>query len=237
MTDNRPSSGLIAELADLVNEAQSNPVDVDQALSELLESVAQFVPGVQYAGITLASRSSGISTAAATHRYPVLLDKLQQQHQEGPCLTAAWEQHVIRIDDLASETRWPRYAEDAVAQTPIRSIMSFELSVTSDTLSALNVYAEQPRAFDHESVELGLIVATHTALAWKMLRRDEQFRSALASRDIIGQAKGILMERFNLDSVAAFSLLTRLSQKTNTKIADLAQRLIDVEHPSRPGAD
>jgi hypothetical protein len=80
-------------------------------------------------------------------------------------------------------------------------------------------------------LDTGSFVATYIALAWSTLRRDEQFHSANASRDIIGRAKGILMERFNLDAVAAFDLLSRLSQQTNTKRADIAQRLIDSEDP------
>ena len=71
----------------------------------------------------------------------------------------------------------------------------------------------------------GLIFATHTALAWNMLRRDEQFRSALASRDVIGQAKGMLMERFGIDAVRAFDLLKRLSQDSNTPLHEVAERL------------
>jgi hypothetical protein len=236
MPARRPRSAVIAELTALVTDLQRNPPDVDQGLAELIETAPQVIPGAQYAGITLADRSAGISTPAATHPYPVVLDKIQQQQQEGPCLSAAWEHHIIRIDDLVAEPRWPRFAHEAIAETPIRSVLSFELSVTSDSLSALNFHAEQPKAFDDESIELGLIFATHTALAWTMLRRDEQFRSALASRDIIGQAKGILMERFNLDAMAAFNLLIRFSQQTNTKLAHLAQRLVDVEHPALQAA-
>ena len=70
-----------------------------------------------------------------------------------------------------------------------------------------------------------MIFATHTALAWNMLRRDEQFRSALASRDVIGQAKGMLMERFGIDAVRAFDLLKRLSQDSNTPLHEVAERL------------
>jgi AmiR/NasT family two-component response regulator len=74
-------------------------------------------------------------------------------------------------------------------------------------------------------------VFSHVALAWSMMRRQDQFRSALASRDMIGQAKGVIMERFNLDAVEAFELLTRLSQQSNTKVIDIARALIDGEHP------
>jgi hypothetical protein len=96
-------------------------------------------------------------------------------------------------------------------------------------MAALNFFADQPHAFTGDSIELGGVFATHVALAWSMMRRQD--RSALASRDIIGQAKGVIMERFNLDAIEAFELLTRLSQQSNTKIADIAHVLIETEHP------
>ncbi|HME79751.1 MAG TPA: ANTAR domain-containing protein [Mycobacterium sp.] len=97
----------------------------------------------------------------------------------------------------------------------------------------MSFYTEQPNVFDDEVAELGLILATHTALAWNTLRRDEQFRSALASRDIIGQAKGMMMGRFNIDAVQAFELLKRLSQSSNTPLALVARQLVEAEHPDR----
>ncbi|ORA25358.1 hypothetical protein BST12_03495 [Mycobacterium angelicum] len=78
-----------------------------------------------------------------------------------------------------------------------------------------------------------LAFATHAALAWNISRRDDQFRSALASRAIIGQAKGMLMERFGIDAVAAFYLLKRLSQESNTPVVDISHRLVNVERPRR----
>jgi AmiR/NasT family two-component response regulator len=91
--------------------------------------------------------------------------------------------------------------------------------------AALNFYAESPDVFDDESVNLGLIFATHAALAWNMMRRDQQFRVALVSRDIIGQAKGRLMERFDIDATKAFERLKQMSQDGNTPIAQVAQRV------------
>jgi GAF domain-containing protein len=161
----------------------------------------------------------------------VLLDQIQQRHDEGPCLSAAWEHHIIRINDIALEDRWPAYCRDVVDETPIRSVMSFQLFADHQSMGALSFYAEQPDVFDDEAAELGVILATHTALAWKMLRRDEQFRSALASRDIIGQAKGMIMERFKIDAVHAFELLKQLSQNSNTPLVVVARQLVESEHP------
>jgi len=115
----------------------------------------------------------------------------------------------------------------------VRSIVSFQLFGEGKSIAALNLYAEPARAFDDESVELGLVFAAHTTVAWNMMRRQEQFSSALASRDLIGQAKGILMERFGINALAAFELLRRLSQESNTRLADIARRLVDSAHPGR----
>jgi hypothetical protein len=223
---------IVAQLTELVTDLQRRGSGTDAGLSELVDSAARNVPGAQYAGITLASRRHGISTPAATNRYPALLDEIQQRHQDGPCLTAAWDHHTVRIDDLETEQRWPQYRRDALAETPIRSVLSFEVFVDDDnTIGALNFYADTARAFGNESEELGLIFATHIALAWGMFLRSNQFSSALASRDIIGQAKGILMERFGIDAVGAFELLKHVSQDANIKLVDIAQRVIGTATP------
>jgi transcriptional regulator with GAF, ATPase, and Fis domain len=223
-------SGAIREVAELVQTLQEQQnTDLDTVLGELTHSAACAMPGAQHAGITIASRNGKVRTAAATSRYPALLDEIQQQHEQGPCLSAAWEDHVIRIDDMMLENRWPAYCREA-RDTPIRSVISFQLFADHNNMGALTFYAEQPHAFDAEAAEMGLILATHTALAWNMVRRDEQFRSALASRDIIGQAKGMIMERFKIDAVQAFELLKRLSQSSNTPLAVVARQLVESEH-------
>lgn len=222
----------LAGLVEFVCELQQRAtVDTQIVLSQLVEHAAQLAPGAQYAALTAIDKP-GLHTAAATGTYPVVLDDIQRQQSEGPGLTAAWENRRIRVNDLAADGRWPRYRSHALEQTPIRSIMSFRLFADHRSASALNFYAEQAHAFDDESVETASVVATYIALAWRALRHHEQFHSALATRDIIGQAKGTLMERFHLDAVEAFDLLARLSQQTNTKLVHVAQRLIDAEHPS-----
>lgn len=226
-------SALMSSVAALIADMDGRAPDAESGLAELLTSAIDHVPGAQFAGITVAQRQKEIVTAAATHHYPVLLDRIQQQHRDGPCVSAAWDHHTVLINDLESDERWPRYQRDAVAQTPIRSILSFELFASNDVMGALNFHADRPHAFNQDSIDIGMIYATHTALAWRMLRRDEQFRSALASRDIIGQAKGMIMERFAIDAVQAFELIKRLSQSSNTKIIDVAARLVQPENRNR----
>lgn len=199
--------------------------DTPALLSGLIAGAAESVPGAQYAGITVTQRRRHLDTAAATHCYPVLLDEIQGRYQQGPCLTAAALQESVRIDDLVREDRWPLYRGAALRQTPIRSILSFGMFKEGVSAAALSFYAESPDVFDDESVNLGRIFATHAALVWNTMRRDQQFRVALVSRDIIGQAKGRLMERFDIDADEAFERLKQMSQDGNTPIAQVARRV------------
>lgn len=193
----------------------------------------RLLPAARYAGITVLNSSGTITTLAATDGSARRLDDVQRATGEGPCLSAAWDQHTIHIQDLSSEQRWPRFRQEALDRTPVRSVLSFQLFAERDDVAALNFHAERPGAFDDESVELGLVAATHTMVAWNIISRDRQFRTALASRDVIGQAKGMLMERFDIDAAAAFDLLKRLSQESNTKLVDIAEKVV-ASH-NRPG--
>jgi GAF domain-containing protein len=220
---------IVAQLAELVADLERKGSNTEAGLRELVDSVTSHVTGCDYAGITLAEKQ--ITNVVATHHYATDLDAAQERYREGPCVAAAWEHHVMHVADLAADERWPRYQRYALEHTPIRSVLSYELFVDGGTTAALNFYAKDPHAFTDDSVELGAVFATHVALAWSMMRRQDQFRSALASRDVIGQAKGVIMERFNIDAVEAFELLTRLSQQSNRKLIDLCEALIESEHP------
>jgi GAF domain-containing protein len=214
-------------IAELVQELHSRPdADSETVLAELAEHAAVEIPGAGYAGVTVTRNAKEIETPAATHLWPVLLDKIQQRHREGPCLTAAWEEKTIHVADLETDDRFPLYRQDALAETPIRSIMAFQLFIADETMGALNVYAEEPNVFGQETRNIGLVFAAHSSVAWNSARRDEQFKRALASRDVIGQAKGMIMERYGVDAVQAFDLLRKLSQDSNLPLIKIATDLV-----------
>jgi transcriptional regulator with GAF, ATPase, and Fis domain len=200
--------------------------DSDTVIAELAEHAAVEIPGAQYAGVTVTRNAKHIDTPAATHKWPILLDEIQQLHREGPCLTAAWDEKTIHVADLETDVRFPRYRRDALEQTPIRSVMAFQMFIVGETMGALNVYAEQPHAFDQASRDIGMIFAAHSSVAWNSARRDEQFKRALASRDTIGQAKGMIMERYGVDAVQAFDVLRKLSQDSNVPLVQVAAELV-----------
>ncbi|MEW5813245.1 MAG: GAF and ANTAR domain-containing protein [Actinomycetota bacterium] len=214
-------------VAELVRGLHNRPdADADTVIAELAENAAAEIPGAQYAGITLTRNGRQIETPAATSHWPLLLDKIQQRYHEGPCLTAAWDEQTVHVADLETETRFPNYRRDALAETPIRSIMAFQLFIAGETLGALNVYSEQANVFGAESRTMGLIFAAHSSVAWNSARREDQFKRALSSRDMIGQAKGMIMERYRVDAVQAFEVLRKLSQDSNVPLIQVATDLV-----------
>jgi hypothetical protein len=202
-------------------------VDSDTVIAELAEHAAVEIPGAQYAGVTVTRNAKHIDTPAATHKWPILLDEIQQRHREGPCLTAAWEEKTVYAKNLETDERFPLYARDALAETPIRSVYAFQMWIAGETMGALNVYAETADAFGPETREIGMVFATLSSVAWNAARRDEHFKKALASRDVIGQAKGMLMERYGVSGIQAFDLLRKLSQDSNTPLIQIAADLVD----------
>lgn len=198
-----------------------------QVLDDLTTAAARWVPGAEEAGITVTSRQNEVSSPSVTHDCARLLDEFQQRHLEGPCVHAAWTRKVVVIDDLEADARWPKYQADALAHTPIRSVLSLPMFADELSMGALNFYAERPRSFSEDSRRIAAVFATLGALAWSNVVRTQQFKEALSTRDTIGQAKGILIERYDLDDQTAFNTLIKLSQSMNTPLRDIARRVID----------
>jgi GAF domain-containing protein len=227
VNDQGEVEGTHLRIAEIVQQLHSRPdTDSDTVIAELAEHAAVEIPGAEYAGVTITRNARHIDTPAATHKWPILLDEIQQRHREGPCLTAAWDEKTIHVADLEADDRFPLYRQDALEQTPIRSVMAFQMFIAGETMGALNVYAEEPHAFGQQSRDIGLIFAAHSSVAWNSARRDEQFKRALASRDTIGQAKGMIMERYGVDAVQAFEVLRKLSQDSNVPLVQVATQLV-----------
>ncbi|RZT25684.1 response regulator receiver and ANTAR domain protein [Mycobacterium sp. BK558] len=212
----------MAELA----RAVAAPRSVDDVLNDVTREVMELIPSADAAGILFVGKAGRFESVAGTSELPHELDRLQMTFKEGPCLEAALDEFIVRSDDFASEDRWPRYSA-AAAELGVRSGLSFKLYTTDQTAGALNLFAQEPNSFGAPDENIGAILAAHAAAAIMASRQNEQLQSALSTRDRIGQAKGIIMERYNVDDVAAFDMLRRLSQDSNTKLTDIAQRVID----------
>jgi GAF domain-containing protein len=182
------------------------------------------VSGADEATITMVHRDRHCYSAAATSALASDFDLLQDETGQGPCLDAIWNQETVRVDDLASDPRWPVLGPRA-AERGVGSMLCFQLFVQRDTLGALDLLAQATSAFTDESEHVGLLLASHAAIAAAGVYHFEHVNSALVSRDIIGQAKGILMERFKITADQAFAVLAKVSQDTNWKVSAVAEDL------------
>jgi transcriptional regulator with GAF, ATPase, and Fis domain len=225
-----------AVMATLARTLQREHASAVDTLAAVTTAVVAAVPGAEHAAISLIERRSIVHSHAATSEMARRLEQLQGELEDGPCLTATWEQQTVHITDMARETRWPRFAA-AAAEAGVGAMLCFQLFVDGDNLGALNLYAPTAGVFDEESESIGLIFAAHAAVAIAGAHEERHLHAALAHRDIIGQAKGIVMERFHLDSPRAFTLLARLSQEQNRKLHDVAGKLVaDVNDSATPAS-
>ncbi|MCV7427062.1 GAF and ANTAR domain-containing protein [Mycobacterium montefiorense] len=219
--DEQPLARALGELATDMHAQRDNAA----LLQTIVEATVHIVPGTRWAGISL------IEGRQVTPRVPsdplvAELDELQRRQDEGPCLSALRDHETVRIDNTAADERWPKYAR-AARERGVHSVLSFRLFVERQTLGSLNLYADHEDAFDDDALAIGGIVAQHAAVAMIGSAAEAQFQTALAGRDVIGQAKGILMHRDGLTGLQAFALLTRVSQRTNTRLLAVARFLVE----------
>jgi transcriptional regulator with GAF, ATPase, and Fis domain len=228
---------LASRLSDLARELQHQD-DPEQTMDRIVQGAMRLIPGVDEASISVVLARQHIESHAASGDLPRRVDALQMETGQGPCLDAAYEHRTIAVPDMRTETRWPQFAKRAY-DAGAGSMLSFELYVEGDNLGALNLYAHEPRAFGAESEHVGLLFAAHAAVAYAGAKALEQMREGMSSRGVIGEAKGILMERNKVTSDEAFRILVQASQDRNQRLRDVAEQLVrDVgagEHrPHRP---
>jgi GAF domain-containing protein len=205
----------------------------DGTLRAIVHGALDLVPGTKWAGICLI-QGKRVTVEASSHDLVVELDQLQSDFGDGPCLSAIRQQRTVRVTDLTKPGQpWPRFAATAV-ERGVHSMMSLRLFGRRETLGALNLYAAQPDAFAPGAEIVADLVAQHAAVALAGATREHHLNAALVNRDVLGQAKGVLMQRDRLTEPQAFQLLVRASQDTNMKIADVARWLItDTENNAR----
>jgi GAF domain-containing protein len=221
-TQNLDLAHRMAELA----RAAASPRSVEEVLSDVTAMANELIPGVDTAGILLVGKNGKYESLAGVTGLPHKLDEFQMEFDEGPCVQAAIDDLIVRTEDFRTEERWPRYSPAAV-ELGVLSGLSVKLYTADRTAGALNLFAFKPHAFDSEDETIATVLAAHAAAAILASRQGEQLQSALTTRDRIGQAKGIIMERYGIDDVRAFEMLKRLSQDSNTRLADIAQQVID----------
>ena len=225
------SSELLAALQQL-SDLVSSEGDLDRTLKTVVDLSVGTLPGCDAAGVTLRKADGSEMTAAATDDFALEIDKIQYESHEGPCLQAMIDGERVELEAISEETRWPEFTKRAGA-AGFRSSLSFPLKVDG-SVGALNLYSKKERAFSDEGRLVGDIYAKQAQIAMKNAvmyaaarHLAAQLEEAIESRDLIGQAKGILMERESMTDEEAFQMLVAASQAANLKVREIARRLVD----------
>ncbi|MEA2484622.1 MAG: hypothetical protein QOC55_2569 [Thermoleophilaceae bacterium] len=221
--DSRDST-IQSTLAGLVS-ALVHGAGIDEMLSKLTSASVALVSGADFANVSLIKNGS-VHSIAATSELAALLDGAQQAAGQGPCLDAVNSQRPIRCVDLVADVRWPRFA-GAATNAGVRTVLSCPMDMPGTIGATLSLFGSQPGVLREGSESTAAMLAHHAAIALFTAEHERQFKAALATRDVIGQAKGMIMERFGVHSDRAFAMLKKMSQQSNTPVRQLASGLVE----------
>jgi len=213
---------VFASLAESLADIEGVTETVDQIVAFAVEAI-----DTAYGGITLVkSGGRAYSTVGATHQSVIEADRIQYELRQGPCVDAAADSKIVVSSYLATDERWPEWGPKASA-LGFNSVLSAELLARGRRIGALNLYGTSEATFSPEDIALAALFARQGALALGYARSEEGLREALETRTVIGQAQGVLMERFEIDADRAFATLRRYSQHHNIKLKALCHQLVE----------
>jgi hypothetical protein len=222
--DDRSLARYFADLAETLLAVTG----VTQTMNVLVNAAVEAVDGADHASLSH-MRGRALVSASSNDDIGQVLDAIQTGADEGPCLDAIRTGEIQVAGDLRDSTDWPRYGPAAVDSTGVLSSYAHPLRDGTRTFGALNLFSEQVDAFhgDVDQEAVIAILAAHCAPALAAALYRENMEAALRTRDVIGQAKGLLMARSGVDEDGAFKMLVVASQRMNVKLADVARRLVE----------
>jgi GAF domain-containing protein len=228
-----PQPADAAEALERLGRLSLRELSMDTLLQTVADLTKTVMPGNPEASVCLLV-SDRPSTVVSTGALATELDETQYDKGHGPCLHAARTGEVTIIPDTRADDRWPDYTPRAVEHGNLSSLsVPLDIDADAQVTGALNIYARRPDAFDEASRSVATRFAPYAAVATGNLYAYQSARdmaanlqTALQSRAVIDQAKGILMERHKLTADQAFQLLAGASQTTNRKLRDIADHLV-----------
>ena len=205
--------------------------DVQRTLDRMCVLLVEAVDGCDHAVVTLLTDHRHESPAASDEVGPAV-DVIQLEVDDGPCVEAIREHHTVVTGDLTTETRWPRFSRRAAEATGVRSMLSFRMFVAGDTVGSLNLYSKRPQAFSEDALGVGTIFAAHASVALQAAQTKQdlaRLREVVEARELVAQAKGILMGRQGISSQAAMDILYRGAERLKVELPELARRVVEGE--------
>lgn len=213
-------------------DAQHATADLD-ANADLVVTMARDHLDCDFAGVTFCRRKGELETLAATDPIVEKGDRLQYDLREGPCVEAIWSLRDFAAEDVGADPRWPRWGPQAAA-SGLTGLLAVRMSTSGEVVGCLNLYSSAPRTFTPDEIDFAHVFAHHAAIGLSHARRIDQLRVAVDGRTLIGQAQGILMERFSIDADQAFAVLRRYSQDRNVKLRAIAEELVANDELASP---
>ncbi|WP_129666959.1 GAF and ANTAR domain-containing protein [Phytoactinopolyspora endophytica] len=213
-------AAVLAEMARSLSE--------EAGLDETVQQVVHFateMTGAEDGGVVLVNGSDRLERVGASDETAEQADEWQDVLHEGPGISAARAHRPFLVRDISHDGRWPRWGPIA-AGLGVHSAVSTCLFTGRRTLGTLNLYASEPDGLDKDDAERAEALACHAAVAIDNAQEESGLRQAMQTRNVIGQAQGLLMERYELDAQRAFEVLRRYSQDTNIKLRDVAEQLV-----------
>jgi hypothetical protein len=221
----------IAQMYDTLGRELVRQLNSENVFDVLTRTAVERIPGAEHAGITRVT-ATRTETVAPTSELVKLVDQIQYDLRNGPCVDAVLKEQVFETNDLATDPRWPAFGRRAAQEHGVRSMLSFRMYLgnTNELRAGLNLYSSRTAAFDENARVVGLLLATHGALAVHAAVKSEKadnLEIALHSSREIGIAMGVLMNRHKLTRDQAFDLLRVASQNTHRKLAAVARDVAD----------
>jgi transcriptional regulator with GAF, ATPase, and Fis domain len=211
----------LAQSVEQINESRT----LEDTFDAIVRAARTSIPAFEHVSISVRSSSGTIETRAGTDQLVWELDGVQYDMGEGPCVEAIEHEPVVVVQHIRHEQRWPLYIPAAVKKG-VRSQVGVQLFANGKHLGGLNLYSTEHDEVEHESVDTARLLATHVAVMLGHVQETHNLNQALQSRKAIGQAIGILMERYRIDENRAFQFLLRASSTSNIKLRDIAEELV-----------
>lgn len=224
LVDMKPDS-ISERMAAAARELQDQD-DPAATVESAVKLLVQNIDGCDSASISLVYGKRRVETPASSDDLAAKGDLLQAELGEGPALDTLWDEDSVYVPNLAADDRWPHWGPRLAEATGACSVLTFRLFTIKDVIGALSMYSKRDDAFSAEDKAEGLALAAHIAIAVLAAQKIDQYETALDSRTLIAQACGVVMERYDVDAVRAFTLLTRISSTQNMKMRQVAVELI-----------
>jgi GAF domain-containing protein len=223
LVDDQQFNAALAHAARTINQARTPA----EAIQTIAETALLSIPSMEHVGVSVLDRRHQPETVAATSDLVRTLDKLQYSLDEGPCVDSLRDATVVAAPRISDDPRWPRYAP-AAARLGLKAQLAVKLYLDEQgTVGGLNMYSTTSEEIHPEAPGIADLFATHAALALGKAREVDHLHQALRTREVIGQAVGLLMSQYSLDTDAAFAFLVRTSSHSNLKVRDIAERMVE----------